>query len=346
MGGRHVWWAGESLPGAWPWGFPSGGVAGGGVPFQGRVPGIPSWGAPAFRKARWGGVPFQGRGPGPPYGRRRGPGRDPYPPKASRGSSSALRQPTARPLAPPGAAPDWPTPSHLPAPHECERRAAAPSPAAKALHPAQRSPREQRPRRSRLAPRRMTSPETWPITAGRPRHVPQQTRRFTWRAGAEAMFVRGISRGAVGSPRLSGAGGHVCEGLRCRPRPCAWRRAGSACGPVFPRPSGRRFPRALALPSAQRERCWSPWRRARQAILRRGREAADARGGLRGPGSWAGASAPGGRGSRTRMKSARFSVLWGRGHPPPRTAHLPIRDAGTTRASQKKVLFPFVIYFF
>lgn len=65
----------------------------------------------------------------------REPGRDPPPPpEAYRGSPSAPRKLAAAPPTASGAAPARPPAPHLPAPHECERRVAAPSSAAKPQH--------------------------------------------------------------------------------------------------------------------------------------------------------------------------------------------------------------------
>lgn len=57
LGGRHVWWAGESLPGAWPWGFPSGGVAGGGSLSRGVSREFPPGGRPPSGRHVGGGSP-------------------------------------------------------------------------------------------------------------------------------------------------------------------------------------------------------------------------------------------------------------------------------------------------
>lgn len=122
---------GAPFPGAWPRSFPSPGAwYGGGCPSKGvawETPFPQTWsekGGSASKGVTWE-LPSGGREPG----------RDPPPPpEAYRGSPSAPRKLAAAPPTASGAAPARPPAPHLPAPHECERRVAAPSSAAKPQH--------------------------------------------------------------------------------------------------------------------------------------------------------------------------------------------------------------------
>lgn len=87
-GGRHVWWAGESLPGAWPWG----------VPFWGRSRGGGSLSRGVSREFPPGGRPPSGRhvGGGSPS---RAVARDPLTGdvEVQAGTPIRLRRPAAPP---------------------------------------------------------------------------------------------------------------------------------------------------------------------------------------------------------------------------------------------------------